>query len=228
MIRPQRPNFQELPASLPVFPLSGVLLLPRGQLPLNIFEPRYLAMIDDALASHRLIGMIQPQGGDGEDEDEAGVATDGRPPPLFDVGCAGRITSFDETDDGRYLITLTGVCRFRAGPELPLQRGYRRVQAHWAGYEVDFVPGDSGFLDRARLRTALTSYFQKNEINANWKAIDETPDERLVTSLSMICPFSPTEKQALLERLTIAERAEALISLLEMAVLADGDEPMRH
>lgn len=220
MIRPQRPNFQELPETLPVFPLSGVLLLPRGLLPLNIFEPRYLAMVDDTLGGHRLIGMIQPQAA----EEERG---DG-PPPLYEVGCAGRITSFEETDDGRYLITLTGVCRFRAGPELPLQRGYRRVKAHWSGYEVDYLGSEATFLDRDRLRTALVAYFQRNEINANWKAIEETPDERLLTSLAMICPFAPPEKQALLEAPTVAERGETLISLLEMAVLGVGDEPMRH
>ncbi|MEQ8965933.1 MAG: LON peptidase substrate-binding domain-containing protein [Azospirillaceae bacterium] len=222
---PRVPTFEELPPTLPVFPLTGVLLLPRGHLPLNIFEPRYLAMVDDALAADRLIGMIQPSDGA-----EGRAAS----PPLYATGCAGRITALEETDDGRYLITLTGVARFTPGEEMPTTRGYRRFAVDWSGYAEDLAgedaaAGDGPEVDRDRLTQALEPYFKQQGINANWEAIKQTPDERLVTSLSMICPFQPPEKQALLEAPGLAERAELMLSLLEMAVLEQsGDEGARH
>lgn len=203
------PKYDALPATLPVFPLTGVLLLPRGQLPLNIFEPRYIAMIDDALAHERLIGMVQPKG-------------PGNPPHVYPYGCAGRITSFDETDDGRYLITLTGVCRFRIQEELASLRGYRRVVADWSDYRADMASRpETPCLDRARLKSVLMAYFQRQGITANWEAVDNAPDDRLVISLAMICPFDPQEKQALLEARGPAERADLLLSLIEMAALAN-------
>ncbi len=221
MSGPFTSEFGELPASLPIFPLNGALLLPRGVLPLNIFEPRYLSMIDAALAGHRLIGMVQPT------DAAAGHSPQGEP-PIYRTACAGRITSFDETEDGRYLITLTGVCRFHITGETLSNGGYRVADADWSDFAGDYDDCPVA-LDRNRLSAALGAYFNLHEISADWEAIDETPDERLITSLSMICPFDPTEKQALLEAPTLADRAEMMISLVEMAIHAPGgDAPARH
>jgi hypothetical protein len=204
---------------LPVFPLSGALLLPRGRLPLRIFEPRYLNMTNDALGSERMIGMVQPN------DPHAGGAHS----PLYRTGCAGRITSFSETAEGHLLITLTGVARFGIVEELPLLRGYRRVVADWSPFADDFVEETEPLADRPRLLTGLKSFFKLHGISAEWQAIEQTPDERLVTTLAMICPFDPTEKQALLEAKTLAERAKLMTGLIEMAVIngpAAGDTPM--
>jgi Lon protease-like protein len=219
-------SFEQLPRAIPVFPLAGVLLLPGGRLPLNIFEPRYLTMTQDALAApERLIGMIQPQ-------DPASPLHE---PPIWPVGCAGRISSFAETDDGRFLITLSGVCRFRVARELDGVRGYRRVEADWSGFAADMTDAmvPSGALDRGRLAGALKAYFRQNGIDANWEAIERTPDDRLVTSLAMICPFGPREKQALLEAPDLTDRAKMLLALIEMAVHeggggGDGEPAARH
>jgi Lon protease-like protein len=208
----------DLPRALPVFPLTGVLLLPRGRLPLNIFEKRYLAMFDDAIGGDRLIGMIQPS-----DPHSGDMA-----PPLYSVGCAGRITSFNETGDGRYLVALDGVARFRIGEELPLHRGYRRVIPDWSAYAADLIE-DDGAVDRQRLIELLRAYFRQHQLSANWEAIEQTPDERLVTSLAMICPFEPPEKQALLEAGCLSDRAKLMMSLLEIAIAGhyESDSP-RH
>jgi uncharacterized protein len=211
---PFLPRFEDLPQTLPIFPLSGVLLLPRGKLPLNIFEPRYLAMTEEALKSDRLIGMVQPM--------EEGAAGD--QPPVFPIGCAGRITQFAETEDRRYLITLTGICRFRIERELPLFCGYRRVAPDFSEFQADFEP-ESTRLDRARLLSALKVYLKLQQLSADWESIEGAPDERLITSLAMICPFSCREKQALLETSCLAERARVLTALLEMAVLQGGAAP---
>lgn len=218
----------DLPQTLPVFPLTGVLLLPRGKLPLNIFEPRYLAMIEDALASRdRLIGMIQPREAGSE-----GMTRGAPPPPLYQTGCAGRITSFSETDDGRYLITLGGICRFDIGEELTTLRGYRRVVPNYARWEDDLAPDAAGAtvgaFDRDRLVRGLRAYFTARNIAVDWNAITETPDERLVTTLAMLCPFAPQEKQALLEYPTTAERAKGMTTLIEMAVAGSGEETAKH
>jgi len=235
---PFDPKFADLPQVIPVFPLAGVLLLPGGKLPLNVFEPRYLAMIGDALAGGRVIGMIQPMREESaEAKTEAGVppaagsATDAS--PLYPMGCAGRITQFSETDDGRYLVTLHGICRFAVLKELPLHRGYRRVIPAWTQFEGDMADPPPPTIDRERMVRALRSYFKLNQINANWEAIDGTPDDRLVTSLAMICPFAPSEKQALLECPDATERARVLTALMEMALLgsAQGGKsgaPARH
>jgi uncharacterized protein len=201
----------DMPDTIPVFPLSGVLLLPRGYLPLNIFEKRYLAMVDDALKADRLIGMIQPK-----------VADDGGKGPLFETGCAGKITSFAEMGDGRYEITLTGVCRFRVTQELPAEKPYRRVRADWARFDKDFTPGDSLDVDRPLLKKMLKDYFELHDLSCDWDAIDGAPDGRLITCLSMICPFDPGEKQALLEADCCRDRAEKFMSLLKMAVQGGG------
>lgn len=207
-----------LPAELPVFPLTGVLLLPRGRLPLNIFEKRYLAMFDDALAGDRLIGMIQPS--DPYAGDQA--------PPLFSVGCAGRITSFNESGDGRYLVALDGVARFKVREELPLHRGYRRVVPDWTDFTADLTEEEFAF-DRHRLIELLQAYFRQQQLSANWDAIGQAPDERLLTSLAMICPFQPPEKQALLEAGCLSDRARLMMSLLEIAIASHGEgDPARH
>jgi hypothetical protein len=213
----------DLPRELPVFPLTGVLLLPRGRLPLNIFEKRYLAMFDDAIAGDRLIGMIQP----------SDPAAGDMEPPLYSVGCAGRITSFNESGDGRYLVALDGVARFRIVEELAPRRGYRRVVPDWSSYGVDLGEADlvetGGAVDRHRLIELLQAYFRQRQLSANWEAIGQTPDERLVTSLAMICPFDPPEKQMLLEAGCLSDRAKLMMSLLEIAIAGHGggDSP-RH
>jgi hypothetical protein len=208
-----------LPEILPIFPLTGVLLLPRGRLPLNIFEPRYLAMTRDALGGERLIGMIQPS-----DPQEGGMN-----PAVYPVGCAGRVTSFSETDDGRYLITLTGVSRFRIREELPLLSGYRRVMAEWAAFGGDLETAEAGF-DRDQLIRGLKTYFAQRQIEADWDLIGKAPAEHLVSSIAMLCPFAPSEKQALLEAADLDARAELLTALVGMASItatAEGGES-RH
>lgn len=219
-LRGGRPlSLADLPATIPVFPLPGVLLLPGGSLPLNIFEPRYLAMTEDAIATpDRLIGMIQPT------EPERGD----KPPALYSVGCAGRIASFSETDDGRYLITLSGVCRFSVSEEVATMRGYRRVVADFARWQADLAEPLRAAIERDRLLAALKAYFARNGMSADWKAITDSPDDRLVTTLSMFCPFEPQEKQALLECETLARRSATLIALLEMGTLGNTGEGAKH
>jgi Lon protease-like protein len=203
-----------LPQILPIFPLTGVLLLPRGRLPLNIFEPRYLAMTRDALGGERLIGMVQPS--DPQQDNRGGGAAN---PPVYPTGCAGRITAFAETDDGRYMITLTGVSRFRIRDELPLLAGYRRVVPDWQPFAQDLdAPSATGF-DRERFIRGLKEFFAQRQISADWEAIDKAAGEHLITSLAMLCPFAPSEKQALLEAADLDERARLLIALVEMAAI---------
>jgi hypothetical protein len=200
-----------------VFPLAGVILLPRGQLPLNVFEPRYLAMVDDAFLAQRLIGIIQPSG------DGGGLVR----PKLFSVGGIGRITSFAETDDGRYLITLTGLSRFEILRELDVSTPYRQVEASYERFAQDRMPAteDASF-DRPALLHALRRYFTVNRIESDWEAIERAPGEALVNSLSMIAPVEPAEKQALLEAPSLSERARILIALIELS-LADA-APGQH
>ena len=203
-----------LPDTLPVFPLTGVLLLPRGRLPLNIFEPRYLAMTRDALAAERLIGMVQP----------ANPPIRETNPAIYPIGCAGRITSFSETDDGRFLITLTGVSRFRIREELPLLSGYRRAVADWGDFAADLAPDEARF-DRARLVRALKAFFAQRRVEADWSAVEQAPAEHLVTSIAMMCPFAPNEKQALLEARDLGERARLLTALVEMNAGGPAPDP---
>lgn len=201
-------SFEDLPAVIPVFPLTGVLLLPRGQLPLNVFEPRYLAMVEDALKTDRLIGMIQPKNM-GE-------------PDLFDIGCAGRITQFEETDDGRYLVTLSGVCRFKIIKEEAQQKGYRRVSVSWSGFEKDMEHMSCLDIDRSKLTTLLKSYFTQEGLSADWDTVQSVADERLMTALAMVCPLEPGEKQALLEAPCCKTRAQLFFTLVEMALCPGG------
>jgi len=203
-----------LPDAIPIFPLTGVLLLPRGRLPLNIFEPRYLAMTQDALGGERLIGMVQPS--DPQNDNRGGGQMN---PPVYPIGCAGRITAFSETDDGRYLITLTGVSRFRIREELPLLGGYRRVTADWEPFARDREPSPEPGFDRDRFARALKGYFVQRQISADWEAIEKAPGEHLLTSIAMLCPFEASEKQALLEAADLEERARLLVALIEMATI---------
>lgn len=202
---PTRPATETL-SEFPVFPLSGALLLPRGRLPLNIFEPRYLRMVDDALGTGRVIGMVQP--------DPVRAATPAGP-ALYRTGCLGRVSSFSETDDGRYLVTLSGLTRFWIAVELEVHRGYRRVRADVARFEDD-ARAEAAPIDRVRLVAALRSYFSAQGFDAKWDSIEAMDDDGLVTTLSMVCPFEPSEKQALLEAATLRDRVAALTALLEM------------
>jgi Lon protease-like protein len=203
---PFAPPFETLPASLAIFPLSGVLLLPNGNLPLNIFEPRYLKMVEDAMATHRMIGMIQPR-----PEGGPGV-------PIYDIGCAGKITEFSETADGRYLITLTGICRFQIAAELDVMTPYRQVKTNWEPYRNDIESVTSLDVDRSRLVELLRTYFTDQGMDCDWGAIENAPDGKLITCLSMICPFDAKEKQALLEAACCKTRAKTFMAMLEMAV----------
>ena len=203
----------DLPQVIPVFPLPGAILLPRGQLPLNIFEPRYLNMIDDAMAGDRIIGMIQPQGGPQ------------RLPGLSPIGCAGRITSFAETSDGRYLITLTGCARFRLGNEIPTQTPYRQIRADFVPFEADLSapPIDDVGLDRDGLLDALRAYLETRGLDIDWDTAETAPPEALINSLSMALPFDPPEKQALLEAASLTDRSTVLTALLTIDAAGDGD-----
>jgi uncharacterized protein len=205
---PFHPSFAALPAEIPIFPLSGALLLPEGRLPLNIFEPRYLAMVEDALGAGRLLGMVQG------DPSLPRVGPDSQ---LFKVGCLGRISSFAETDDGRLLITLTGAIRFRIVEEVAGKRGYRRARADYAPYAADLgTAGPPPAFDREALVGALRPYFRARGIEANWEAVEQTGDAMLVTTLCMVCPFDVREKQALLEAEGPEDRAAMLIALMQM------------
>jgi Lon protease-like protein len=214
-----RTRLQDLPAEFPVFPLAGALLLPRGRLPLNIFEPRYVAMVEDSLGAGRMFGMIQPDphGAEGETG-----------PGLYRVGCLGRLSSFSETDDGRYQITLTGLIRFVVATEVAMGRGYRRVRGDFLPYHADLeaAPGPIG-VEREALLTTLRGYFARRNFEANWDAVRRMDDAALVTTLSMICPFEPAEKQALLEAVTEADRAATLLALLQMGAAATDAPPGR-
>jgi len=207
----------DLPEVIAVFPLDGALLLPHGHLPLNIFEPRYLNMVDDAMAGERMIGMVQTRPGGDRDR-----------PALAMVGCLGRITSFAETSDGRYLITLTGLCRFAVKEELAQRLPYRQVRAAYAAFEDDLKPpaDDDGF-DRVRFLRALKAYLERRMLDVDWEAAKSAPAEALVNSLAMALPFDPSEKQALIEARTLADRRAALVALMEIDIAGRSgeDEP---
>ncbi len=217
------PEPGELPADFAVFPLPGALLLPHGKLPLNIFEPRYKAMVEDSLAGQRMFGMIQPN------------PTPGNEGGLFRVGCLGRLSSFSETEDGRYLVALTGIVRFEVAAELAMRRGYRRVAGNFERFlAIDLAPQPDDLSQRKPLLAALRTYFSANGFDANWDAIEGMPDEELVITLCMVCPFDPAEKQALLEAADPLFRADTLITLLQMGAHSsmrarrpdgDGDNP---
>lgn len=205
----------DLPDTLSLFPLSGALLLPRSRLPLHLFEPRYLAMFDDCLKTkERLIGMVQP------------FATERVPDGLHMIGCAGRVTAFSETDDGRYMITLTGVSRFRIRQEVQGFTPYRRAEVSWGDFERDRGVAEADeALDKEPFLKLIGRYFAANELEADWESLKEADSELLINSLSMLCPFEAEEKQALLEAPRLVNRRETLVTLMEMAIRgpADGD-----
>ena len=206
------PRVEDLPGEFPVFPLSGALLLPRGKLPLRIFEPRYMAMTEDSLGLGRMFGMIQPDPNAAENESGPG---------LYRIGCLGRVSSFNETDEGQYVITLTGLARFAVAAEIEMRRGYRRVRGDFSSFAADLELASRPIgVEREALVTALRSYFTHRGINANWDAIKRLPDDMLVVTLAMVCPFEPAEKQALLEAPDETDRASALLTLLQMGALA--------
>ena len=208
-------NQADLPDIVPIFPLPGALLLPRARLPLHLFEPRYLAMLEDALKTpHRLIGMIQPNEVPGRDGSG-----------LYAIGCAGRVTQFSETEDGRYMITLTGISRFRLSEEIAGDTPYRRARVSWAGFERDLGPEetDLGF-DREMFLGALARYFEAQELRTDWETLKEADDELLINSLSMLLGFEPEDKQALLEAPSLSTRRETLMTLIEYALRGGGQE----
>jgi hypothetical protein len=208
----------DLPEVIPVFPLDGALLLPGGVLPLRIFEPRYLNMVDDAMAGERMIGMVQTRAG-----------TSRLRPKLARVGCAGRITSYAETGDGKYLIALTGVCRFETGEELPRLTPYRQVRAAYASFELDLAADDDAEeFERAPFMDLLRRYLDRKGLGVEWDTVATAPGPALVNSLCMALPFEPAEKQALLEAYDLDERRCALETLLHIdAALADDDDDAR-
>lgn len=203
---------EDLPGVVPIFPLAGALIFPRGTLPLNIFEPRYLNLIDDVLAGQRLMAMIQPA--------ERGVGI-GKP-ALARVGCLARVTAFTETPDGRYLITLTGISRFSLVREVDTQSPYRQVTADYDLFRDDLNAPIGADINRAGLSAALKRYVEVNGFSADWSAVEEAPAETLVNALAALCPFEPEEKQALLEASTLRDRVETLVALLEFNSTSRG------
>ena len=213
----------DLPEIIPVFPLAGALLLPRGQMPLNIFEPRYLAMVDDALRDgHRLIGMIQP---DIRHETSATV------PKLYKIGCVGRITQLAESGDGRYLIELTGVARFEVVEELKVLTAYRQCRVSYSSFAGDFVArkGEDD-VDRQAVLRALRAFLKANKLDADWSGIENAPNEALVNALAMMSPYGAAEKQALLEAPDLKTRAEILVAVTEIELAkknTEGEPPLQ-
>lgn len=205
----------DLPDTIAVFPLPGALLLPRARLPLHLFEPRYLAMFEDALKTdHRLIGMVQPRDGAGP-SDRA----------LQSIGCAGRISAFSETEDGRYMITLAGMSRFRITREISGYSPYLKADVNWDGFERDLGPAekDPGF-DREPFLDLLSRFFAAQDIQTDWEGLNQAEDELLINSLAMLCPFEPEDKQALLEAPSLVTRRETLVTLIEFALLGGGSD----
>jgi len=205
----------DLPETIPLFPLPGALLVPRARLPLHIFEPRYLAMLDDTLKTpHRLIGMIQPR--------EVPAGSERR---LHAIGCAGRVTAFSETEDGRYMITLSGISRYRITRELSGFTPYLKADVSWDGFARDLGPGedDPGF-ERAGFLKLLGRFFASRGLSTDWDSLKEAEDELLINSLSMLCPFAPEDKQALLEAPSLSTRRETLVTLIEFALRSGTDE----
>jgi uncharacterized protein len=204
----------QMPEVIPVFPLAGALLLPRARIPLNIFEPRYLVMVEDALRGDRVIGLIQPA----TEEAEA--------PALLPVGCAGRLTQFAETGDGRYLVTLTGIARFRIVEEIAASTPYRQCRVAFSGFQSDFTPRDGEeAVDRASVLETLRQFADANDLQIDWQSIREAPNEALVNALSMMSPYGPKEKQALLEAPSLKRRAEVLVAITEVELARSKRAP---
>lgn len=210
---------RDLPGQIPVFPLRGVILLPRASLPLNIFEPRYLAMLDHVVSGARILGIVQPACAADDAESPAGNAA-----PLRTVGCAGRLTAYQELDDGRLIIALGGIVRFRTVGEVETAKPFRVFNVSYDEFRVDFAR-DAGenLIDRNNLMTVLRKYLEAHKLTADWKSIAKAPMEYLVNTLSVISPYSPEEKQALLEAADLKSRADALVALAEMDIASSGD-----
>ena len=209
----------DLPETIPVFPLPGALMLPRARLPLHIFEPRYLAMIEDCMKTkHRLIGMIQPRATPPSEKR-------GGEKRLQAIGCAGRLTGFSETEDGRYMITLSGISRYRVKEEVQGFTPYRRCQVDWSPFARDLGPvEDDPAFRREDFMKLMGRYFTKLELSSDWDSLKDAEPELLLNSLSMLCPFSPEDKQALLEAPTLMTRRETIVTLIEFALRGSGDE----
>ncbi len=211
----------DLPRELPLFPLRGAILLPRATLPLNVFEPRYLAMVDDVMRGGRLIGIIQPETPPGTPSDQIVESPIARESRLKGVGCAGRVTSYQELDDGRLLITLTGVARFVVTGEKLSKLPYRTAEVDFSGFASDFAPGlGEDQVDREALLRVLRRYLDANRLSADWPSILKSSSEFLVNALSVMSPYGPEEKQALLEARDLKGRAEVLVALAEMELAA--------
>ncbi len=206
--------FERLPETLPVFPLDNAVVMPGCQLPLNFFEPRYLNMVSDALASYRMIGMVQPRPNDGSDPDSISV---------YSVGTAGRIMSFTETDDGRLLVVLTGVCRFDLVEEIATTRGYRRFKVGWQRWAGDYEYGTDRLQSDSRLVLLLRTYLQQNQIETDWKALEQMPLTVAVNILVGQLPFSAGERQSLIEMVTLDERINKLLELVEWKLMEGSD-----
>ncbi len=207
-------RFEDLPDTLPIFPLPGTVLLPRCRLPLNVFEPRYLAMTEAALRSGRILGMIQP----------IDAGTDDPSPKVYQTGCGGRISSFSETNDGRILLILTGLCRFHVVEELQVDTPYRQVRADWSPYRDDLEGFGGSDIDREYLFEILRAYFDARGLDTDWDSLETSDDTMLVNSLVMSCPFDAGERQVLLEAAGVEDRNRLMISLLEMATLDSLDD----
>ena len=205
-------EISDLPQQLPLFPLAGALLLPRVDLPLNVFEPRYLAMVEDAMSTHRMIGLIQPLDGEGVEK-----------PKLQAIGCAGRITAYSEAEDGRLLITVTGVCRFTLNKEVRTKKPYREAVVDYQNFAVDLVSETgAASVNRSELVTAFRNYLEANSMTANWREVEAVSTEILVNTLSLLAPYPPRDKQALLEAPDLKSRAEVLVALTELQLSRSG------
>jgi Lon protease-like protein len=216
---PFTPAFSDLPEQLPIFPLPGIAVMPGTQLPLNIFEPRYLRMVFDVLATHRMIGMVQPEPESGDDHT----------PPVYRTGTAGRITSFSETKDGRLMILLTGICRFQIREELADERPYRSVIADWSRFSSDYEESEESIPDRTALFSALRAYCDKNQVDIAWKQAEELEDQALIDLLMVHLPLGVQEKQALIECIGLNDRTRLLQGLLDMSNAHEGGSTaMRH
>lgn len=221
-------HIDQLPDNLPIFPLAGAVLLPGGELPLNIFEPLYINMVDHAMANDRMIGMIQPAPIPNKNKSSTDIHVPEHP-AIYPVGCAGRISNFVETDDGRYLISLSGVCRFEVAEELDLKNGFRRVSADWqrfAGH--DLTPCHDCKVEEEQFYTLLEDFFGQHDMSADWGILKTTPFSRLINILSMICPFEYNEKQALLEANTLQDRAEVMTTCLRISCQGSYDQGGQH
>ncbi|HXK56020.1 MAG: LON peptidase substrate-binding domain-containing protein [Gammaproteobacteria bacterium] len=208
---------EQLPATLPIFPLENAVVMPRTDLPLNIFEPRYLNMVNDAIASHRLIGMVQPDPG-----------LQGKVTPVYRTGCAGRITAFSETSDGRMLITLTGVCRFDIGQELSTIRGYRLIEPLWSRFLADLeAPPNNSDENKDEILELLRRYFKINKLSVDWELLEPLSTLVLVHTMTTLLPLEPAEKQAILETETLPDRTRVLRSTLEFG-LRQSSHTSRH